>query len=86
VVDLKTCAIKNNFIDRTKVCSNEIRNGSCQKDSGGALYFASGRQYFIGIISYGTFCASKIPSVNTRVTSHVGWIEENTRGFFCRKT
>lgn len=45
---------------------------TCGKDSGGGLYWLAGRQYAIGVISYGTYCASKYPSVNTRITSHIG--------------
>lgn len=60
---------------------------SCQKDSGGSLYWTySGRQYTIGIVSYGTFCAGAYPSVNTRVTSYITWIEDQLAGaFICKK-
>lgn len=87
VVSNKVCAQKNQFVTSSKICTNESQAGStCTRDSGGGLYWPVGRQYAIGIVSYGTYCASNIPSVNTRITSYIGWIEGNVAGFLCRKT
>lgn len=87
VIDTQTCTKSNQFVDNSKVCTKESRKGSsCSKDSGGGLYWLAGRQFVIGIVSYGTQCASNIPSVNTRITSYIGWIESNVGGFLCRKT
>lgn len=60
---------------------------ACQRDSGGNLYWTySSRQYTVGIVSYGKDCASKYPSVNTRVTFYLNWIEQQLPGlFFCKK-
>lgn len=55
-------------------------------DSGGPIYGnISGRVFLIGIISYGQGCATDVPSVNTRVTSYLKWIQDNTPGAnYCR--
>lgn len=60
---------------------------SCQRDSGGNLYWSyNNRQYTVGIVSYGKACASKYPSVNTRVTAYLSWISEQLSGeFLCDK-
>lgn len=86
VVDIQTCAQKNQFITSANICTQESRAAStCQQDSGGGLYWASARKYVVGIVSYGTYCASSIPSVNIRITSYIGWIEGNVGEFLCRK-
>ena len=86
VIDTQSCSKSNQFIDSSKVCTKENQSGSsCSKDSGGGLYWSAGRKYVIGLVSYGTHCASNIPSVNTRITSYIGWIESNVREFLCRK-
>lgn len=86
VVSTLTCSKMNQNINNSKICTSESQAGStCTRDSGGGLYWNVGRQYAIGIVSYGTHCASNIPSVNTRITDYVGWIESNVREFMCRK-
>ncbi|CRK95821.1 CLUMA_CG009273, isoform A [Clunio marinus] len=76
VVNLQTCLQQNKFIDNTKICTKESQSGSsCSRDSGGGLYWSYGKKYAVGIISYGTYCASSVPSVNTRITSYINWIE-----------
>lgn len=86
VIDTQTCSRQNNFINKSKICTSDSKSGSsCTKDSGGGLYWSVGRQYVIGLVSYGTFCASNIPSVNTRITSYIGWIESFVGGSLCRK-
>jgi secreted trypsin-like serine protease len=73
VVSTQVCSQKNKGINNTKICTAESNSGSsCTRDSGGGLYWVLSRQYAIGIVSYGTYCASNIPSVNTRITSYVG--------------
>lgn len=61
------------------------KSDSCQLDSGGPVYFSTTRQYLLGVISFGTYCNSGKPSVNSRVTSYLSWIESNTGGGFCKK-
>lgn len=47
---------------------------------GGPLLYADNNVIFlVGIVSYGIGCASNHPSVNTRVTAYLDWIEVNTR-------
>lgn len=70
-----------------KMCTFESGKDSCISDSGGPLiYFVKGRQYVVGLISYGIGCGSIYPSVNTRITSYLPWILSNTEGeILCRK-
>lgn len=52
---------------------------ACQFDSGAPLlYFhpMAQRYFTIGIVSYGIGCRMNMPSVNTRVSSYMPWIEE----------
>lgn len=51
---------------------------SFQGDSGGPLQIRgdSGKYYIVGIVSYGAGCATKTPSVYTRVSSYLDWIEK----------
>ena len=75
-------------INSGKMCSLGSNTDTCQRDSGGILYWsAGGRKYSIGIISNGVGCATNIPSTNTRITSYIGWIESKllSSTFFCRK-
>lgn len=41
---------------------------------------ATGRLTLVGIISYGLGCGGNKPSINTRVTETLRWIEEMTPG------
>lgn len=87
VVNIQTCALNNQFVTSAKICTKESKAGStCSRDSGGGLYWSPTRQYAIGIVSYGTYCASSVPSVNIRITSYIGWIESVVKEFLCRKT
>lgn len=87
VIDSQTCSRANNFITSSKICTSDNKSGSsCTKDSGGGLYWSVGRKYVIGLVSYGTYCASNVPSVNTRITSFIGWIESYVGGSLCRKS
>lgn len=75
-------------INSGKICTLSANTDSCQRDSGGILYWsAGGRKYALGIISNGVACATNTPSTNTRVTSYVGWIESKllSTTSFCRK-
>lgn len=47
---------------------------------GGPLFYIENNIIFhVGIVSYGVACASNQPSVNTRVTAYLDWIQQNTR-------
>lgn len=55
-----------------------------QSDSGGPLLWtdpATKTLSILGIISYGIQCATPNPSVNTRVSSYLDWIESSTGQF-----
>lgn len=74
-------------VTSTQLCTFTKGTDSCQRDSGGSLYFTStGRKFTVATVSYGVYCASSQPSVNTRITSFRTWITANTNGsFFCNK-
>lgn len=88
VLNSQTCSKQSQFVTNSKFCTSESPSGStCTQDSGGGLYYSAGRRYVIGIVSYGRACASPTdPSVNTRITSFIGFIESNVKEFMCRKT
>lgn len=79
------CEFSMNSTD--KMCTYESGKDSCISDSGGPLvYFVKGRQYVVGLISYGIGCGSQYPSVNTRITSYLDFILKHTDGeILCRK-
>ncbi|XP_017050209.1 serine protease snake [Drosophila ficusphila] len=62
----------------TQLCAGDIsgERDTCQGDSGGPLIMQDGPLgYIVGITSLGQGCASGPPSVYTRVSSFVDWIE-----------
>ncbi|EDV46352.1 serine protease snake [Drosophila erecta] len=62
----------------TQMCAGDItgERDTCQGDSGGPLLMRDGQlSYVVGITSLGQGCASGPPSVYTRVSSFVDWIE-----------
>lgn len=61
------------------MCTYSSGRDACQYDSGGPLYYTlNGRVNIVGIISFGTGCGGGYPSVNTRVTSFIQWIQQVT--------
>jgi secreted trypsin-like serine protease len=47
-------------------------------DSGSSVVITSpidGRYYLVGVTSLGLACGSTFPSIYTRISSHIGWIE-----------
>ncbi|XP_055606904.1 venom serine protease-like [Uranotaenia lowii] len=91
VMNPYTCRSKltKNTILGSQICTYTPKKDSCQYDSGGPMLYTSsttGKVYSIGVINYGTACATDFPSVSSRVTSFIGWIEANTVGFnYCEK-
>lgn len=76
-------------IEKTQLCVKGEKKGSvfkdtCQGDSGGALQFISSTNrcmyQVFGIVSFGRLCGYDIPSVYTRVSAYIPWIEENVWG------
>jgi secreted trypsin-like serine protease len=59
----------------------------CFPSSGGPIFLTKTNYIFnIGIVSYGTACASNSPSTNTRVASYLDWIMSNTKStVYCVK-
>lgn len=71
----------------SQICTYAQYKDTCQSDSGGPLWYRatpSSRLFNVGIVSYGTGCASPVPGVNSRTTSFMPWIEQNT-GPLCRR-
>ncbi|GJQ80981.1 hypothetical protein Trydic_g4795, partial [Trypoxylus dichotomus] len=55
---------------------NETRQDTCQGDSGGPVEITNGtKQILVGITSYGRSCAGPTPSVYTRISNFIDWIE-----------
>ncbi|EDV94563.1 serine protease snake [Drosophila grimshawi] len=73
----------------SQICAQDFiqSRDTCQGDSGGPLQLnLPGRRrrhvhyHLIGITSFGVFCRSSYPSVYTRVSSYLDWIEQITWG------
>lgn len=80
------CNQKIGDINDGKICTWSFEKDACQRDSGATLFYIGARQYTIGLVSYGTACATSHPSVNTRVSNYIDWIEKTTNNtFYCRK-
>ena len=63
-----------------QLCTLSRGADTCQNDSGGPLFYVENNElFFVGIVSFGFACATDKPSVNTRVTSYIDWIVENTK-------
>jgi len=65
------------------VCAEKDDTSPCQGDSGGPLVIneaEKSRQVQIGVVSFGDAnCDNAIPTVFTRVTNYLDWIEENMK-------
>ncbi|GJQ86333.1 hypothetical protein Trydic_g15243 [Trypoxylus dichotomus] len=63
----------------THLCAlslDKTRQDTCQGDSGGPLQITNGTtQLLVGITSYGRSCAGRTPSVYTRISNFIDWIE-----------
>ncbi|EDV47748.1 serine protease snake isoform X1 [Drosophila erecta] len=83
--ELPSLAETPNGVLESQICAQDyiLNRDTCQGDSGGPLQLnLPGRRrrhrihyHLIGITSYGVFCRSSYPSVYTRVTSYLDWIE-----------
>lgn len=71
-----------NGIDRSQYCAFDP-NGekdSCQGDSGGPLQLigqGSELPKIVGIVSFGISCGTELPSIYTRVSYYLEWIESH---------
>uniref|UniRef100_A0A6P4EA96 LOW QUALITY PROTEIN: serine protease snake n=1 Tax=Drosophila rhopaloa TaxID=1041015 RepID=A0A6P4EA96_DRORH len=84
--ELPAIAETPNGVLESQICAQDyiLNRDTCQGDSGGPLQLnLPGRRrrhrihyHLIGITSYGVFCRSSYPSVYTRVSSFLDWIEQ----------
>ncbi|XP_053668020.1 uncharacterized protein LOC128718415 [Anopheles marshallii] len=59
-----------------------LANDACEGDSGGPLYYVAGgayepKYYLLGVTSFGAGCGSNTPSVYTRISYYLDWIESH---------
>ncbi|CAB3255220.1 unnamed protein product [Arctia plantaginis] len=83
VITQNTCRAQMPTVTDRQMCTFTPGRDACQNDSGGPVLYSdttTGRLFSAGIISYGRFCASNFPGVNTRVTVLLDWIVQNTPG------
>ncbi|XP_055625772.1 venom serine protease-like [Toxorhynchites rutilus septentrionalis] len=88
VISNRDCSERlNSTVAYQKMCTYTPLKDTCQFDSGGPLFYTepgSGLVYEVAIVSYGFGCASRSPSVNTRVTEYLDWIMANSPDtFYC---
>lgn len=80
-----SCKTQLTNINTRKMCTYTANKDTCTKDSGGILYYQATKKIAAGIVSYGEACAVR-PSVNTKVSSYLPWIEAKTYStFYCKK-
>jgi len=69
---------------KTKLCAFNKGTDSCQGDSGGPLVVKeNGKYVLVGVVSYGSGCASTTPGVYARVSNYLDWIKTNTADGSC---
>ena len=72
--------VQSDYCLNDQLCTLSRGVDTCQNDSGGPLFYVENNELFlVGIVSFGFACATDKPSVNTRVTSYIDWILENTK-------
>ncbi|XP_019545595.3 uncharacterized protein LOC109416083 isoform X1 [Aedes albopictus] len=82
--------LRNGIIE-TQVCARDSKMDTCLGDSGGPLQIKlmsnhRSTPYVVGITSFGVFCGTAAPSVYTRVSSYISWIETETGESFAPET
>lgn len=89
VLENHTCAREfNSTIIPAHICSYDyqgLAQDSCQYDSGGPVIQRQGQTLtLVGIISFGRSCGQRYGiGVNTRITTHLGWIWSYTQNDVC---
>ncbi|XP_062557573.1 uncharacterized protein LOC134222442 isoform X1 [Armigeres subalbatus] len=74
-----------------QICARDSKMDTCLGDSGGPLQIKlmsnhRTTPYVVGITSFGVFCGTIAPSVYTRVSSYISWIETETGESFAAET
>uniref|UniRef100_A0A182Q2F9 Peptidase S1 domain-containing protein n=1 Tax=Anopheles farauti TaxID=69004 RepID=A0A182Q2F9_9DIPT len=77
------CGLSHTFIRDTHICTSTDNGGACNGDEGGPVTVTeSGRTFLVGIHSFhfsGLFgCDRGRPSVHTRITQYLSWIQQNS--------
>ncbi|XP_058123654.1 collagenase-like [Anopheles ziemanni] len=77
------CGLSHTFIRGTHICTRTDNGGACNGDEGGPVTVSeSGRTFLVGIHSFhfsGLFgCDRGRPSVHTRITEYLDWIQQNS--------
>ncbi|XP_049295552.1 venom serine protease-like [Anopheles funestus] len=81
VITQQSCQSSLPNIFASHICTYTPGKDTCQYDSGGPLFYTSGGYvYLVGVVNYGTACASTKPSVSARITSYLSWIQSVTPG------
>lgn len=70
-----------NKITSGQFCTYTSGKDTCSSDSGGPLLYTGVNSliYQIGITSYGLYCATSVPGVNTKVSTYLDWITDEAR-------
>ncbi|CAG9570651.1 unnamed protein product [Danaus chrysippus] len=86
VISQESCQRNISTLTPRQICTFTPGKDSCQDDSGGPLLYTdsyNGRLYNVGVVSFGQFCASTEPAINTRVTSFLNWIRKEAPANYC---
>ncbi|CAH2097813.1 unnamed protein product [Euphydryas editha] len=88
VISQQACQTRVPSLTSRQMCTYTRGKDACQDDSGGPLLYvdnSTGLLFHAGIVSYGRFCASSDPGVNTRITALLNWIVTNAPANYCIK-
>jgi secreted trypsin-like serine protease len=67
-----------NYVQPSQICAGvpDGKNDTCQGDSGGPLQIVVDEQHcIVGVVSFGIACGYALPSIYTRVSFYLDWIE-----------
>lgn len=69
--------LRSTDIIDTHICASDSQNiRECQGDSGGPLIMEFDKVYYVlGVTSFGLGCSGLPPSIYTRVSCYIDWIE-----------
>ncbi|XP_055597102.1 uncharacterized protein LOC129747097 isoform X2 [Uranotaenia lowii] len=74
-------------IQDTQVCAKDSKMDTCTGDSGGPLQIKllsnhRSTPYLVGLTSFGAYCGTDTPSVYTRISSFIPWLQNETNESF----